>query len=104
MPRPDQAPWPNARYLRGHFHKHGPKLGKWDVQDYDGSARGTIRAGTRFTFQSRDTGEGRVGYFDERHDRLTAPNEDETVIITHMACTEAYCRRQLKSDYVRRRS
>jgi hypothetical protein len=76
----DRAPWP-ARSRREHFKKHGAKLGIYSEQEYDRSARETVRVGTPFTFQQE--GKHRVGYYDRTTNRLTVLNEDETRILSH---------------------
>jgi len=71
------------------------------VEAYDRSARGTIRAGIRFTYRERGGLLKRVGYFHRRAGRLTALDESETRIVNHFACSEDYVRRQVDSDYTR---
>jgi len=101
VPRPDQVPWANRRSLSRHFHDHGSELRRATIGEYETSSRGTIRAGTRFTFRDRLTHERRVGYFDRRNDRLTVLDEAETYIVTHFRCDEDYVRGCNESDYVR---
>src|SRR6185437_802640 len=96
VPRPD---WANASRLSLHFRKHGVALGAATVADYDASARGTIRAGRRFSYRDQNTGETRVGYFDFRTSRLTILNVAETRIVSHFSCRESYVRKLPGSDY-----
>ena len=76
-------------------------MGYGTEEAYDRSARGTIRAGKRFTCREAATLLRRVGYYDRRMDRLTVLNESETRIVNHFRCDEAYVRRQIDSDYIR---
>lgn len=64
-------------------------------------APATIRAGKRFTYQDAITGERRVGYYDRRHERLTALDGMEGIILTHFHCPERYVRALPASDYRR---
>ena len=102
MPRADQAPWFSEWERSNHFRKHGARLGTPTVEAYDGSARGTIRAGRRFTYRAPEKDEPRVGYYDARGERLTTLTYDEAVIVSHFACPERYVRRLPDSDYRRR--
>jgi hypothetical protein len=83
-------PWPSPAYLRAHFHKHGARLGIRTEQDYDLSARATIRVGTRllYTLKSED----RVGYFWQTSRRFTALSDDEQLLLSHFRATENYVR------------
>lgn len=96
-----QAPWVSLRELHRHFLKHGVKLGTTTETDYDASARGTIRAGRRFTYADPDTSKPRVGYYDLRTDRFTAMNATETRILSHFRISERYVRNLPGSDYRR---
>ena len=101
MPAADQAPWVSLRSREFHFGKHGAAMGIVAVEAYDRSARGTIRAGIRFTYRERAGLHKRVGYFHRQTGRLTVLDEGETRIVNHFACLEDYIRRQVDSDYTR---
>lgn len=101
MPRADQAPWASDYERSKHFRKHGHDLNRATVEDYDRSARATVRAGKRFTYRDTATSDQRVGYYDERHERLTVLDERETAIVTHFHCPERYVRQLSMSDYRR---
>lgn len=98
MPDPLQAPWgiPPARW--NHYTKHRNLLGVATEQEYDESARETIRRGIRFEYRERN-GLPRVGYFDRERGRLTALEIDENRITTHCAASEVYVRRLRDSTY-----
>ena len=102
MPKADLARWGNRQKRLSHFRKHGPLLNQQDVDDYDKSARATIRAGKRFTYEDTTAGEQRVGYYDRHLERLTALDEVEETIVTHFRCPERYVRSLPASDYSRR--
>jgi hypothetical protein len=95
----DQAPWFSEMERLRHFRKHGARLGTPTVEAYDGSARGTIRAGRRFTYRDPEKAEARVGYYDMRRERLTMLTDDESVIVSHFSCPARYVRRLRASDY-----
>lgn len=101
MPPADPAPWASAHERWKHFRKHGRLLDRSTVEEYDRSARATVRAGKRFTYRDTTTRERRVGYFDDRNDRLTALDEEETRILTHFRCPDRYVRELPASDYRR---
>jgi hypothetical protein len=98
---PAQAPWSSQRELRRHFQKHGSQLETPTEADYDGSARGTIRAGRRFNYLDADTSAPRVGYYHGRTERFTAMNASETRILSHYNDSESYVRNLPGSDYRR---
>ncbi len=77
------ARWPSPDQLRDKFEEHAADLGVGTVEEYDGSARPTIRAGRRFQYTDRQSGESRVGYYDARRRRFTALSPDERRLITH---------------------
>lgn len=101
MPQADQVAWTNQRERFRHFRRHGQVLGRLTEDDYDASARATIRAGKRFTYTDSGTGKQRVGYYDLRSERFTALNEAETRILTHFRCPERYVRTLPESAYRR---
>ena len=76
-------------------------MGYTTIEAYDRSARGTIRAGTRFTYRERGGLLKRVGYFHRQTGRLTVLDESETRIVNHFECSEVYIRRQINSDYMK---
>jgi hypothetical protein len=76
------------------------EIGGPDRQDYDASARETIRTGKRFNLRDRWTGDWRAGFYDVVMGRLTVLTEDEELIVTHYPCSERHVRDQLwRSDY-----
>ena len=78
------AQWPSdPDYLTDKFEEHQADLRVRTREDYDRSARATIRAGRRFTYTDRSSGETRVGYYDARTRRFTALSPDERRLITH---------------------
>jgi hypothetical protein len=99
VPDPSQAPWgdPPARW--NHYTKHRNVLRVATEQEYDESARETIRRGVRLTYRDRSTGARRVGYFERETGRFTALNEHETRIRSHFLTGERQVRALPESDY-----
>jgi hypothetical protein len=95
----DQAEWTDEWERERHFRKHGAKLGRKSVSAYDLSARATIRAGKRFTYQDAGSGERRVGYYHQPTKRLTVLAESEERIVTHFRCDEGYVRGLRDTSY-----
>ena len=93
------AVWPDEIYLREHFRKHRRGLRVSTVEEYDASARETIRVGVRFTYTDRKDQDTRVGYFDPWRSRVTCLTVDEHYIMSHFHATEHYVRSLLDSDY-----
>jgi hypothetical protein len=98
--------WASRARLRKHFNrhqddfrKHNPPLVFQHADQYDTSARETIRVGTRFTYKDRATNEWRVGYFDPATGRFTAVSENGATILTHFPTSEAKVRGFPQSDY-----
>jgi hypothetical protein len=83
-----------------HFLKHGRKLGCATIFDYEASSLTTIANGASFTYE--DGGTPRIGYYDNRTNRLTVVSDDGLAIITHFAPSrgEQYCRDLAQSTYV----
>jgi hypothetical protein len=102
VPPADQARWTSERERSRHFQKHGPLLGQRTEDEYEASARATIRVGQRFTYEDSGTGRPRVGYYHVRTERFTALNERETRLLTHFRCPERYVRLLPSSGYRRR--
>ena len=98
MNDPSQAPWGNPPARWNHYVKHRNVLRVATEQEYDDSARETIRGGTRFEYRERN-GIPRVGYFDRVRGRLTALEIDEGRSTTHCSASEAYVRRLRDSTY-----
>jgi hypothetical protein len=92
-------PWTSRASLQRHFNKHGPKLGVRSVDDYDKSARDTIRSGARFTYMDRSTRLPRVGRYDPTRQHLTILTDDESAIVNHFAAPEHYVRNLPASTY-----
>src|SRR5258708_353547 len=63
------------------------------------SARGTIRAGRRFTYRDPEKAEARVGYYDVRRERLTMLTDDESAIVSHFSGPVRSVRRLPAPDY-----
>lgn len=80
----------------------GHEVGAADETAYDTSAQETIRAGQRFTYRDRRSGDRRVGYFDVPTGRFVGLTEPETQILTHFVPPDGqnYARNELlDSDY-----
>lgn len=92
------AAWTSREELEKHFHQHRRELGISTVQEYDDSARETIRVGTYFEYRDLQTDDWRVGYYDRATRRFTALNADETLILTHFRCPERYVARSLRGS------
>jgi hypothetical protein len=86
-----------------HYNKHRGQFGRQTVEQYDKSARKTIRLGIRFTYRDPDYGAPRVGYFTPGNGRFTVLNRSETRIITHFIPDdgEEYVRGLPESTYAR---
>jgi hypothetical protein len=80
MSEPSKAPWGDPPTRWNHYTKHRNVLGVATEQEYDESARETIRRGVRFTYRDRSAGVMRVGYFEQASGRFTALNQHETQI------------------------
>ncbi|HZR97249.1 MAG TPA: hypothetical protein VFE37_01000 [Chloroflexota bacterium] len=95
------AQWADADELTDHYQAH-----RWDtncatIPEYDASARATIRNGIRFTYDEKDSGRPRVGYYDPETGLLTVLRGDGSRILTHFAPDdgEDYVLRQPNSTY-----
>jgi len=77
---------------------HGRGVGAASEEEYDESARETIRRGARFEYRERN-GVLRVGYYDRVGGLFTGMERDERRITTHYAAGEAYVRRLRDSTY-----
>jgi hypothetical protein len=86
------AEWPDPAYRRSHFRFHRAQLGIQTEDDYDASARETIRNGVRLLYTDRESGEDRVGYFVPERRRFTALSDDEAIITSHFRASENYVR------------
>jgi hypothetical protein len=93
------AAWRTEAHRRAHFRLHGHRLRLRTVEEYDASARETIRLGVRVSYMDLDSGEDRVGYFDPDRGRFTGLSADERFIVTHFRATARYVRRLLNVDY-----
>jgi len=78
---------------------HGRGVGAATEQEYDESARETIRRGARFTYRERSSRVRRVGYFERATGRFTVMNEYETRIRSHFLTSERQLRTLPESDY-----
>ena len=99
VPDPSQAPWEDPIARWNHYTKHRNVLGVAAEQEYDESARETIRRGVRYTYRDRSTGSRRVGYFERVTGRFTALTERETRIRSHFRTSERQVRALPESDY-----
>jgi pyocin large subunit-like protein len=92
--------WRSRRLLEEHFRDHGAEVGASTVDEYDRSARTTIRVGVRIPYEDRTTGLTRIGYFQPRSRKFTALTEDETIILSHFrAESEGYVHRLRRRTY-----
>ena len=69
--------------LESHFEKHGAEGPYRSVTEYDRAARDTIRTGTLFTYQDRESNAQRQGYYDRAGNRFTGVTRDGARITTH---------------------
>src|SRR5688572_27301846 len=98
MNDPSHIPWgdPPARW--NHYTEHGRSVGAATEQEYDESARQTIRDGVRFDYRERN-GVPRFGYYDRARGHFTGLEKDERRITTHFAAGERYVRGLRDSTY-----
>lgn len=82
------AVWPDLGYRYQHFKKHGAALRIPTEDEYDASARETIRQGDRLSYS--DDGDLRVGYFWLDRRRFTALSDDEGMLVSHFRVTVRY--------------
>ena len=87
--------------LQSHFEKHGAEGPYRSVEEYDRAARDTIRVGTRFTYQDRESNAQRRGYYDKAGNRFTGVTRDGARVTTHFRPNrgEAYVRGLEDSTY-----
>ncbi len=85
------AQWGDPPALWNHYTKHRNDVGASTPEEYDASARTTIRNGIRFEYRERN-GVQRVGYYDKPRGLFTALDRSERRITTHCAVTEHYIR------------
>ena len=99
----ETATWHSDDRLLEHFEEHGEEVGATTVEQYDASARWTIRVGKRFTYVDRKTEEPRTGYYALASNRFTSLDSDEQRILSHFApsARETYIRGLLDSDHSR---
>jgi hypothetical protein len=98
MNDPSQAPWGNPPARWNHYTEHRSSVGAVTEQEYDDSARRTIREGLRFEYRERN-GVPRVGYYDRARGHFTGLDEHEQRITTHFAAGERYVRGLRGSTY-----
>jgi hypothetical protein len=60
------------------------------VEEYDASARETIRVGRYFEYRDLRSNGPRVGYYDPQTGRFTALSYDESTLLSHYRCAEHY--------------
>ena len=95
-----EATWAPGQ-LRAHFEKHGNE-GPWASESaLDASARETIKIGTVFTYQDRESNAERLGFYHRESNRFTAVTRDGRRIATHFRPDrgEAYVRALDRSTY-----
>lgn len=95
-----EATWAPGQ-LRSHFEKHGREMPWASESDYDASARETIRIGTAFTYQDRESNAERRGFYHRETNRFTAVSSDGRRIPTHFRPDrgEGYVRGLERSTY-----
>lgn len=91
MSEPWEAPWGEPPEQWNHYVKHGRNAGAATPDEYDASARKTIKQGTRLEYKERN-GVPRVGYYDRANGLFTALDRNELRITTHYRATEQYVR------------
>jgi hypothetical protein len=95
-----EATWAPGQ-LRAHFEKHGAE-GPWASESaLDASARETIKIGTVFTYQDRESNAERLGFYHRESNRFTTVTRDGRRIATHFRPDrgEAYIRGLERSTY-----
>jgi len=87
--------------LQAHFDKHGAEGDARSTMEYDLSARDTIRNGTEFTYQDRESNARRRGFYDRAGNRFTGVTNDGRRITTSFRPDrgEAYVRNLERSTY-----
>jgi hypothetical protein len=98
MNDPSQVPWGDSPARWNHYVEHGRGVGANTEQEYDESARRTIREGVRFEYRERN-GAPRVGYYDRVRGHFTGLDRQERRIATHFAVGEPYVRGLRNSTY-----
>jgi hypothetical protein len=95
-----EATWTPGQ-LQAHFEKHGREGPYATPQDYDASARETVRIGKSFRYVDRTTNARRQGYYDPPTNRFTAVTSDGRRIATHFKPDngERYVRSLPQSTY-----
>lgn len=71
----------------------------FSADQYEESARETMRIGQRFTYRDLGTNAPRVGYYAVESGRFTALRADESIITSHFIARERYVRELLESTY-----
>jgi pyocin large subunit-like protein len=96
----ERATWAPGS-LESHFEKHGREGPYRSAAEYDRAARDTIRTGTAFTYQDRESNARRQGYYDKTGNRFTGLTRDGARITTHFRPDrgEAYVRGLEDSTY-----
>lgn len=98
MSEPWEAPWGDPPERWNHYTIHGRGVGAATPEEYDASARATIRTGTRVEYRERN-GVPRVGYYDRTRGLFTGLDRSERRITTHYVATERYVRGLRESTY-----
>ncbi|HZO25604.1 MAG TPA: hypothetical protein VFH48_06370 [Chloroflexota bacterium] len=95
-----EATWAPGQ-LRAHVDKHG-REGPWASEaEYDASARETIRIGSAFTYQDRESNAERLGFYHKDSNRFTGVTRDGRRITTQFKPDrgEVYVRGLDRSTY-----
>jgi hypothetical protein len=87
--------------LESHFEKHGNEGPYHTAADYDAAARETIRAGTFFTYEDRESDAPRFGFYDRGRNSFVGVTNDGNRITTHFHPNrgESYVRGLDRSTY-----
>jgi hypothetical protein len=95
-----EATWAPGQ-LREHFEKHGKEMPWASEAEYDASARETVRIGTAFTYQDRESNAERLGFYHKNGNRFIGVTRDGRRITTQFRPDrgEAYVRGLDRSTY-----
>ena len=87
--------------LTAHFQKHGREMPWASESVYDASARETIRTGTAFTYQDRESNAERLGFYHRESNRFVGVTRDGRRITTQFRPDrgEGYVRALERSTY-----
>lgn len=83
------ARWKTNAHLIDHCRRHGNALGYATVEEYNAAAQRTLEAGRYFEFEDDDTGETRIGCYDDGSRRLVILTTDDE-IVSYFSATLRY--------------